>query len=110
MLVIKYNPCHQFAMIAAFDDAEWSIWPNAAVTAMVVVRRFPEEIPGPTGRGLYPRSQYRVAGNGLAMSQPTSLLDVMPRCRQPTQQPFLFMTQLMSNLHEIECQRTINTT
>ena len=33
MLVAKHNPCHRFAIIAAFEDVEWSIWPDAAVTA-----------------------------------------------------------------------------
>ena len=39
MLVVKHNPCHWFAMIVAFEDAEWSIWPDASVIAMTVVRR-----------------------------------------------------------------------
>lgn len=38
MLVVKHNPRHPFAMIVAFEDAEWSIWPDAAVTAMAVAR------------------------------------------------------------------------
>ena len=65
MLVIKHNPRHRFAMVAAFEDTEWSIWPDAAMTAMAVARRFPEEFPRPTGGGRHPRNQYRVAGYGL---------------------------------------------
>lgn len=64
MLVVKHNPRHLFTMVAAFEDAEWSIWPDAAVTAMAGARRFPEEFPGPTGGGRHPRNQYRVAGYG----------------------------------------------
>ena len=65
MLVVKHNPRHLFAMVTAFEDAEWSIWPDAPVTAMAVARRFPEEFPGPTGGGRHPRNRYRVAGYGL---------------------------------------------
>lgn len=50
MLVVKHDSCHWLAMIVAFEDAEWSIWPNAAATAMAVAHRFPGEFPGPTGR------------------------------------------------------------
>ena len=39
MLVVRHNPCHWFAMIVAFEDAEWSIWPDASVIAMTAVRR-----------------------------------------------------------------------
>jgi hypothetical protein len=45
MLVVKHNACHQLAMIAAFEDAEWSIWPDAPVTAMAVARRVSREVP-----------------------------------------------------------------
>lgn len=50
MLVVKHNLRHPFAMIADFEDAEWSIWPDAPVTAMAVERRFPEGFPGPNRR------------------------------------------------------------
>ncbi len=108
MLVVKHNPRHRFTMVAAFEDTEWRIWPDAAVTAMAVACRLPEEFPGPTGGGRHPRNQCRVAGYGLQHHQLVSLLAVIPCCRHPVLQSSLFRTPYMSNLHETVCRKHHN--